>query len=398
MTDAPHDACGGTSYAYFDTAAAAPPVDKAVEAAVNYLRTTGDVGPYLPSFRADIYDRVEEIRADTATLLQARPEEIAFTRNGTEAICLVARGLHWHDGDEIIVPDTEMLSNIAIWRMFEKEVGVTVVTVEADATGVLDATRINDAITDRTRLVTFTSLSNVTGVVQPVREICEVAAARGVLSHVDAAQSVGIMPSGFNDWGCDFISACTRKGLRGIEGSGILAVRQHLVKDLTPTLAGWWNASIDASTGEVTFPSTARRLEAGSPNIPAVLALGGALESALEAGIGHIEATVHELTTYAATGLRAIPEVDIYGPEDDSRRLGIIPFNLTTVDSDTLTTTLEERGIIIESGHFMAGPILAGYGIEKMARISLNYFNTHEEIDRLIEAVNDARSTAVADR
>ncbi|MGP9609870.1 aminotransferase class V-fold PLP-dependent enzyme [Corynebacterium sp. AOP36-E1-14] len=377
-----------TDYAYFDTAAAAPPVQGAVDAAVDYLRKTGEVGPYLPQFRSEIYARVEEIRAETATLFQAEPEEIAFTRNGTEAICLVARGLQWVEGDEIIVPDTEMLSNVAIWRLLEQEVGIKVVTVEAGATGVLDPGQIADAITDRTRLITFASLSNVTGVVQPVRDICEVAAARGVLTHVDAAQSLGIVPLGFDDWSCDFISACTRKGLRGIEGSGVLAVRSSLVEQLRPTLAGWWNSSIDPTTGDVTFPTTARRLEAGSPNVPAVLALGGAVEAAQHVGVDHIHQTVHELTDYAAGRLRALGDVDIYGPEDDSRRLGIIPFNLRTVDSDQLTRSLEDRGIIIESGHFMAGPILAEYGIEKMARISLNYFNTSQEIDRLVDAIS----------
>jgi cysteine desulfurase/selenocysteine lyase len=377
----------GTDYVYFDTAAAAPPVREAVDAAVEYLRKTGDVGPYLPRFRSEIYTRLEEIRSETATLFQATPEEIAFTRNGTEAICLVARGLRWNEGDEIIVPDTEMLSNVAIWRMLEQDVGVTVVTVEAGATGVLDPEAIAEAITDRTRLVTFASLSNVTGVVQPVRDICEVAASHGVLTHVDAAQSLGIVPLGFDDWHCDFISACTRKGLRGIEGSGVLAVRSALTDQLRPTLAGWWNTQIDPGTGDVTFPPTARRLEAGSPNVPAILALGGAVEAVRKTGIDHIHQTVRELTDYAADRLRALGEVDIYGPEDDSRRLGIIPFNLRGVDPDHLTTSLEDRGIIIESGHFMAGPILAEYGIEKMARISLNYFNTRQEIDRFIDAV-----------
>jgi len=377
----------GGEYLYFDTAAAAPPAVAAVEAATEYLWQTARTGPYLPSLRSEVYARVEEIRTRVAALLQAVPEEIAFTRNGTESICLVARGLRWRAGDEIIVPDTEMFSNVAIWRMLEAEAGVKIITVEGGTTGVIGPERVREAITERTRLITFAALSNVTGAVQPVREICEIAAEHGVLSHVNAAQALGMMPTGFEEWPCDFISACSRKGLRGIEGSGVLAVRERLLEDLTPVLVGWWNASLDETSGEVRFPRSARRFEAGSPNVPAILALGAAVETAEELGIEAIRHRVGELTSYAANRLRVIPGTQIYGPEDDADRLGILPFNIDGVDPRELTLALEHRGIVIEAGHFMATPILAAYGIERMARASLHYFNTTDEIDRLAEAI-----------
>ena len=380
-------------YVYFDTAAAAPPIDAAVDDAVAYLRQTTRSGPYLPSLRSEVYERVEQIRRQTADLLQASPEEIAFTRNGTESICMVARGLSWQPGDEIILPDTEMLSNVAIWRMLEREVGVRVVTVEAGRTGLIDPERVREAITDRTRLVTFVALSNVTGALQPVAEICAVAAERGVLTHVDAAQALGMTPVGFDEWPCDFISACTRKGLRGIEGSGVLAVRERHLEDMTPVLAGWWNASLDEETGEVRFPRTARKFEAGGPNVPAILALGAAIEAAQGLGIATVRDRLRELTAYAAAQLRRIPGAQVYGPEDDVDRLGILPFNVDGVDPRDLTLALERRGIIIEAGHFMATPILAAYGIERMARASLHYFNTTDEIDRLVEAIEDERGS-----
>lgn len=383
----------GDEYLYFDTAAAAPPATAAVEAAVEYLEQTARTGPYLPSLRSAVYARVEDIRARVAAFVQATPEEIAFTRNGTESICLVARGIRWRAGDEIIVPDTEMLSNVAIWRLLEHEAGVRVVTVEGGRTGVIDPEQVRDAITDRTRLVTFAALSNVTGAVQPVREICEVAAERGALSHVNAAQALGVMPAGFEEWPCDFISACSRKGLRGIEGSGILAVREHLIESLSPALVGWWNAGIDETSGEIALPRSARRFEAGSPNVPAILALGAAVETAEGLGIEAIRDRVRELTGYTAERLRGIPGTQVYGPQNDADRLGILPFNIDGVDPRELTLALERRGIIIEAGHFMATPILAAYGIERMARVSLHYFNTTDEIDRLIRAIDAERGT-----
>lgn len=382
----------GETYLYFDTAAAAPPVVAAVEAATDYLWKTARTGPYLPSLRAEIYAQLDEIRARVAAFMGAKPAELAFTRNGTESISLVARGLRFEPGDEIIVPDTEMLSNIAIWRMVANETGAKIVTVEGGTSGLLTPEAIAAAITGRTRLITFAAMSNVTGAVQPVAEICELAAARGVLTHVNAAQALGMMPVGLDVWPCDFISACTRKGLRAIEGSGVLAVRERHLAEMTPMLAGWWNASFD-DAGEVVFPETARRFEAGSPNIPAILALGAAVDTARGLGIGRIHDRVRELTTYAAAKLRELDGAQIYGPADDADRLGILPFNIAGVDPAKLTLALEARGIIIEAGHFMATPILAAFGVERMARVSLHYFNTTEEIDRLIAAIESERGT-----
>lgn len=380
------DQAAGTSqrYAYFDTAAAAPPVPEAVEAAVSYLQRTAVDGPYLPSFRREVYEQIERIRSVVAEFLEAQPEEIAFTRNGTESISLVARGIRWQPGDEVIVPDTEMLSNVAIWRILESDAGIRVVPFAADSDGMLDPQRLRAAITPRTRLITFVALSNVTGAAQPVAEICRVAAEAGVLTHVNAAQAVGMMPLGFRAWQADFISACSRKGLRGIEGSGILAVRRHLIPTLTPALAGWWNTGLDA--GGITLPDTAKRFEAGSPNVPAILALGAAVEVAERIGIDNINRDVRELTDAAVRGIRSIPGAEIYGPSDENR-LGITPFNIVGIDPRALTDYLESRGIIIEAGHFMATPILAAYGISSMARVSVHYFNTTDEIDRLVAEI-----------
>lgn len=378
---APH---ASQQYAYFDTAAAAPPVPEAVQAAVEYLQRTAVDGPYLPSFRREVYEKLEQIRASVAGFLEAAPEEIAFTRNGTESISLVARGIRWQPGDEVIVPDTEMLSNIAIWRMLESDAGIRVVPFAADPDGMLDPERLRAAITPRTRLITFVALSNVTGAVQPVAEICRIAADAGVLTHVNAAQAIGMMPLGFRTWQADFISACSRKGLRGIEGSGVLAARKHLIPGLAPALAGWWNTGLDA--GGITLPDTAKRFEAGGPNVPAILALGAAVEVAERRGIDSIHRGVRDLTDAAVRGIRSIPGAAIYGPSDENR-LGIIPFNISGVDPRELTDHLESRGIIIEAGHFMATPILNAYGISAMARASVHYFNTLDEIDRLVAEI-----------
>ncbi|MBP6121881.1 MULTISPECIES: aminotransferase class V-fold PLP-dependent enzyme [Providencia] len=376
-------------YAYFDTGAAAPPPKPVIEAVNSYLYQTAEQGIYLPSFRKETYQRVELCRKKMAQFIGAKETEIAFTKNGTEAICLIARGISWQSGDEIILPDTEMLSNISIWRLLATEKNLNIITVKSDNQGVISPEIIEQAITLKTKLISFVALSNITGVVQPVQAICEVAKRHGVLSHVSASQAIGMYEVNVKKWQCDFLSSCGRKGLRAIEGTGILFIRELLVTSLTPMLVGWWNSNIDSTFGNVILPNTAKRFEAGCPNIPAIISLDAAIDYANNIGISQIELRNRQLTEYAMNQLLSIPDITIYGPSNSHQRLGIIPFNIDGVPSDIIMQELETRNIIIESGHFMATAILQFYQIEKMARLSLHYFNQESEIDRLIHGMKN---------
>jgi len=370
------------SYAYFDTGAAAPPPAPVITAVNDYLNKTAELGTYLPAFRKAVYQGIEVTRQKLAAFINASPAEIAFTRNGTEAICLAARGIDWQEGDEIILPDTEMLSNVSIWHLLAKEKKIRLVSLKASAEGVIDPQQVRNLITSKTRMISFVALSNVTGAVQPVAEICQIARQQGVLSHVSASQALGLLRVDVQAWQCDFLSACGRKGLRAIEGSGLLYVRESLISSLSPALVGWWNSSMDEA-GNVVLPETAKRFEAGCPNVPAIISMDSALDYANAIGINVVEQRCRELTHYALEKLAQIPGFEAYGPADASGRLGIIPFNISGVKPDKLTEWLEAQHIIIESGHFMASAILKNYQIEKMGRISLHYFNQFSEIDRL---------------
>lgn len=376
------------SYAYFDTGAAAPPPAPVINAVKRYLDKTAELGTYLPAFRKAVYQDIETTREKMAAFIHASSREIAFTKNGTEAICLAARSLDWQPGDEVILPDTEMLSNVAIWHQLAREKGIRIVPLKADSEGVIDPRALTPLISERTRLVSFVALSNVTGAVQPVQVLCQIARQHGVLSHVSASQALGMVDIDVSQWQCDFLSACGRKGLRAIEGSGMLYVRESLIATLAPTLVGWWNSSLDPQSGELQLPETAKRFEAGCPNVPALVSLDSALDYARDIGIEIIEARCRELTVYALEKLATLPGFEAYGPARADQRLGIIPFNIRGISPDRLTTWLEQQHIIIESGHFMASAILQRYQIEKMGRISLHYFNQHAEIDRLVAAIS----------
>ncbi|HKT99794.1 MAG TPA: aminotransferase class V-fold PLP-dependent enzyme [Paraburkholderia sp.] len=375
---------------YLDTAAASLPPDPVLEAVCSYLLDTGHTGIYQPAFRKATYARVEAVREQLAVFLNAQACEIAFVRNGSEAISLVAQGLDWKAGDEVLVADTEMLSNLLPWKRLEVTHGVKVRSVAAGGDGVLDPHAFARAMTPRTRLVTFSHLPNSTGALQDAAAICEVARRAGVLSLVNGSQSVGMVRTDVGALGCDFLAGCGRKALRAIEGSGFLYVRQGLAEAMEPALTGWWNGVYDRKSGELSFVSGARRFEAGCPVVPAILGLGAALSYVHSIGIDAIEARVRELTAYAVARLSELHGLELYGPHDPARRIGIVPFNVRGVDPSRIVGELEQHHCIIEAGNFMADAILARYGVSTMARVSLHYFNTRDEIDRMAALVQAA--------
>lgn len=367
--------------AYFDTAAASVPSRETVERVTTYLRQTAELGPYDPAFRKAVYARVEAVRHAAAAFLNAAPAEVAFVKNTTEGISMVAQGIAWKPGDEVLISNFENLSNIVPWRRLAR-FGVTVRVVEAGDDCLVHPAALAAAIGPNTRLFAFSHIPNATGAIQPAAELCRAARQRGVFSLVCAAESLGLLPTDVRAMGCDFLAACGRKALRALEGSGLLYVREALIDQIEPCLVGWWNGSYDRTTGDYGLVATARRFEAGCPIVPAILSLEAALEEVARLGVATIEARVRRLTGHVIDRLAAVPGFALYGPPNLADRIGIVPFNIQGLDPQAIVLRLGAEGVIIEAGHFMAGAILQRYGIEQMARVSVHYFNTEAEIDR----------------
>ncbi|MED1644210.1 aminotransferase class V-fold PLP-dependent enzyme [Brevibacillus agri] len=375
------------TYTYLNTAAASVPPQQVVDTMVAYLQKTATVGPYLPAFRRDIYAKVDAIRETAAAFIGAAREEIAFAKNGTEGINMIASGIRWHEGDEVILADLEFHSNYVPWKRLAEQGKIKLVVLRTDASGVISIRQLEQLITPRTRLITVSHLPNASGALQPIQEICDMASRKGILTLVNASQTLGLVPLDMRALPCDFLVACGRKWLRGPEGSGIVFIRKAQIESITPTFAGWGGTTWDFQTNEISFLSTAKRLEAGCPIIPSILGLGTALEVAQEAGVAAIYRRVKHLTSFTLEKLRTIPGVEIYGPQDETDRLAIIPFNIKGVSPDAITAFLEQHAVIIEAGTFMANTLLQQYGIERMARISPHYFNTEQEIERAIALI-----------
>lgn len=378
-----------SNLAYLDNAAASVPPKQVIAAINTYMNRTAETGPYLPAFRKETYAKVEQIRANTAALIGAHADEIAFTKNASEAISFVAKGIDWQSGDEIIVPDCEILSNLTPWVRLEITHGVKVVCLSTNAEGLITVDALSALITPKTRLFAFSHLPNATGALQPAQALCDLAKSRGIMSLVNAAQTIGLVPTNVKTLGCDFLATCGRKALRGPEGSGFLYVKKEHIQNMEPALTGWWNSSFDMETEAITLPQSAKRFEAGCPIVPAILGMGAAIEYAQNIGMTQIEKRVRDLTTLTVESLRSIDGVDIYGPSEHINRMLVVPFNRKGINPDALVKHLEDNGVIIEAGHFMALPVLRRHNIEKMIRISPLYFNTEEEIERTISLIRD---------
>ncbi|MEK4171099.1 aminotransferase class V-fold PLP-dependent enzyme [Lysinibacillus sp. FSL L8-0312] len=380
-------------YIYLNTAAASAMPQPVVDVMASYLQKQASIGPYFPSFRQEIYAQVERIREKSALFIGAKKEEIAFVPNGSMAINYIAGGLQWEQGDEVIVLDTEMLSNYVPWLALQQQ-GVQLKVLKTNAEYLVDLQELEQLITPHTKLIAFAHMSNAAGALQPAKEICQLAQQHHVLTLINANQTVGLTPIHVAELGCDFLVACGRKWLRGPEGSGILYVRQALIPALTPIMIGWGSTQWDYQNDEYSFLETAKRFEPGCPIIPSILGLGAAIDYANAIGIHSIYERVQQLTNYLVEQLSTIPGIVLYGPQNSAHRLSITPFNIEGISPDELTNELAERGVIIEAGTFMANAIMERNQISQMARFSPHYFNTFEEIDTAVSFMKEIRAKA----
>lgn len=377
-------------YIYLNTAAASAMPQPVVDAMTSYIQKQASIGPYLPSFRQETYENIDIVREKSAILIGAKKEEIAFVPNGSMAVNFVSGGLQWEKGDEVIVLDTEMLSNYVPWLALEQQ-GVHLKIFKTNLNYMVDLDKLEKFITPKTIMIAFAHMSNASGAIQPAKEICQLAKQKNVLTLINANQTVGLIPIDVKDLDCDFLLTCGRKWLRGPEGSGILYVRQELIQTLTPIMIGWGSTNWDYRNNDYSFVTTAKRFEPGCPVIPSILGLGAAIDYANDIGIHAIHQQVKLLTTYLLEQLQSIEGIVIYGPQQVANRLSITPFNIKGISPDDVTNYLAQHGVIIEAGTFMANTIMERNGINKMARFSPHYFNTFKEIDIAISLIKELR-------
>ncbi|MBI2671314.1 cysteine desulfurase [Candidatus Woesearchaeota archaeon] len=331
----------------------------------------------------------EEAHQKVADFINADFEEIIFTKNTTEALNLLAYSLlnDLKENDEIILSQMEHHSNIVPWQQLAKLKKVKINYVKVTEEGKLNLIHLKSLINEKTRIVSITHVSNLLGTINPVKEISEIAHEKNIIFIVDAAQSIPHMKVDVKDIDADFLVFSGHK-MCAPTGIGVLYGKKVLLEKISPFLYG------GDMIKEVTFENTRFndlpwKFEAGTPPIAEGIALGVAVDYLNSIGMENIEEYEDKLTQYLYKKLKEQKDVKIYGPE---KRSSLVSFNLYEIHPHDVATILDSEGIAIRAGHMCAMPLVKEVLNESaVCRISLYFYNTKEEIDKFILALDKVR-------
>lgn len=329
----------------------------------------------------------EAARERVRAFLNARSTaEIIFTRGTTESLNLVASSFaeaFLHEGDEVILTVMEHHSDIVPWQLARDRRGFTLRVVPMDDEGRLDLEAYAALLNERTRLVCCCHVSNVLGTVNPVREMARMAHDSGAYFLVDGAQSVPHFPVDVQELDCDFLAFSAHK-LYGPTGVGVLYGKEELLERMPPYQGG--GEMIARVTFEkTTFERLPFKFEAGTPDYVGTHGLAAAIDYVAGIGLDRIAAYEDQLTRHAMARMREIEGMRFFGTVEG--KTSVVSFNVGQIHPMDLGTLLDHLGFAIRTGHHCAQPLMARCGVEGMARVSFALYNTVEEIDRFVEAL-----------
>ena len=329
----------------------------------------------------------EAARERVRAFLNARSTaEIIFTRGTTESLNLVASSFaeaFLHEGDEVILTVMEHHSDIVPWQLARDRRGFTLRVVPMDDEGRLDLEAYAALLNERTRLVCCCHVSNVLGTVNPVREMARMAHDAGAYFLVDGAQSVPHFPVDVQELDCDFLAFSAHK-LYGPTGVGVLYGKEELLERMPPYQGG--GEMIARVTFEkTTFERLPFKFEAGTPDYVGTHGLAAAIDYVASIGLDRIATYEDQLTRHAMARMREIEDMRFFGTVEG--KTSVVSFNVGQIHPMDLGTLLDHLGFAIRTGHHCAQPLMARCGVEGMARVSFALYNTVEEIDRFVEAL-----------
>lgn len=316
-------------------------------------------------------------------------KQVLFTRGTTTSLNWVARsyGLaNLKPEDEIVISYMEHHSNIVPWQEVAKATGAKLVYLELTPEGQLDLADAKAKIGPKTKIVSITHVSNVLGVTNPLKELVHLAHEQGAIIVADGAQAVPHMPVDVQELDVDFYAFSGHK-MCGPTGIGVLYGKLALLEAMEPIEFG--GEMIDFVYDQTsTWTELPWKFEAGTPNIGGAIALGAAVDYLTAIGLEEIHAYEERLTAYVLPKLQAIEGLTIYGPTDSTQRGAVISFNLDDVHPHDLATALDMQGIAVRAGHHCAQPLLRYLDVQSTARASFYFYNTFEEADQLVAALN----------
>jgi cysteine desulfurase/selenocysteine lyase len=380
----------GKPLVYFDNAATSQKPQQVIDAIVHYYshyNANIHRGVHALSQEAtDVYEAAREKARAFFNIPQAK--QVLFTSGNTHSINAVASGAHVFvkAGDEVVISAVEHHSNIVPWQMLCERVGAHLKVIPVLDNGTLDMDVYHKLLNDRTAFVVVNHVSNALGVTNPVEEIIKGAHAVNALVLIDGAQSCGHMKLDLQALDADFYTISGHK-MCGPTGIGILYGKEHLLNELPPYQGG--GEMIDqVSFEKTTYAGLPHKFEAGTPNISGGIALGAAIDYLNELGMENIAAYEHELLLYGTEELKKIEGLTIYG--DVPNKAAVISFNVGIIHPYDLGTIVDKLGIAVRTGHHCAQPVMDRFNIPGTVRASFAFYNTKEEIDVMVKAMQRA--------
>ncbi|SLN34824.1 Cysteine desulfurase [Roseovarius albus] len=379
----------GKPLVYLDNGASAQK-PKAVIDAINlaYSHEYANVHRGLHTLSNIATEKYEAVRAIIARFLGVADENQIILNSGTtEGINMVAYG--WamprlQAGDEIILSVMEHHANIVPWHFLRERQGVVLKWVDTEADGSLDVQKVIDAIGPKTKLVAISHLSNVLGTKVDVKTICDAAHEQGVPVLVDGSQATVHMPVNLDEIGCDFY-AITGHKLYGPSGSGAIFVHKDRLAEMRPFMGGG-DMIREVSKEAVTYNDPPMKFEAGTPGIVQTIGLGVALEYMMDVGMEAIAAHEDSLSQYAQQRLTGLNWLNVQGQTPD--KAAIFSFTMDgAAHAHDISTILDKKGVAVRAGHHCAGPLMDHLGVTATCRASFAMYNTTDEVDKLIEAL-----------
>jgi len=383
----------GKKLVYLDNAATSQKPKQVIDCLTHYyehLNANVHRGLHTLSEKATAeYEGVREILKDFIGASSTR--EIIYTLNATAALNFVA--LSWGKknilkGDEIVLTPMEHHSNLVPWQLLAQEREAKLVFLELTADGQIDLASAEKLISDRTRIVSVTLMSNVFGTINPIKQLAKLAHAKGAVIAVDGAQGVPHVPTSVKELDCDFLAFSMHKML-GPTGVGILWGREELLEAMPPVFGGGDMIS-SVHRDHSTWNELPWKFEAGTPNIADVIASGAALKYLSALGMENVRQHEIEIAKYALSKFEKSDNITLYGPRDVAKRGAAFAFNLTGIHPHDLGQILSDKGVAIRAGHHCCQPLMKDLGVVGTARASFYIYNTLEEVDILFETLKEA--------
>lgn len=384
----------GRPLVYLDNAATSQKPLQVINSLIDfYTNHNANVHRGVHTLSVEATEMYEAARERVADFIGARyPEEIVFVRNTTEGLNLVAATwgrANLKPGDEILATTFEHHSNLVPWQRVAQEVGASIRLIHLTPDGVVDLEDYRRLLSPRTRVVAIAHASNVLGTISDLAQISELAHQVGAVVVVDGAQSVPHMPTDVTTLGADFLSFSGHKMLAPT-GIGALWAPRATLEEMPPFMAGGGMIR-EVFDDHATWAPLPEKFDAGTPNVADAIAFGVAVDYLSDVGLQNVRAHEIELTRHALERLCSIPDVSVYGPRNAEMRTGVVSFNLDGVHPHDAGTILDEAGVAVRAGHHCCQPLHRSLDVAATLRASFYIYNTHDEVDALVDALATAR-------